>query len=425
MPERVFIIGVGMSRFCKPGKADGDYPEFAKQAGERALQDACIEYGKVDQAVASYCYGDSTCGQRALYELGMSGVPIMNVNNNCSSGSSALYVAQNMVRGGVSSCAMALGFEKMKKGSLSSAFNDRTNPMDKHVTAMAEKFDFDFSAPPAAQIFGNAGRAAMEKYGTKPETFAKIAQKNHRNSTRNPYSQFTDEYSLEDIKNAPVVYEPLTKLQCCPTSDGAACVIVANEKFVKDHGLEGQAVEIVGMAMATDKQGAFDNMYDIAGFGMTRSAADQAYEMANVTADQVQVCELHDCFSCNEYVTYEALRFCPEGKAEEFVNNGDNDYGGKIVCNPSGGLISKGHPLGATGLAQATEITWQLRGEAVERQVKDAKIGCAHNIGLGGAAVVTILKRPEEWLNKQPKRKISLAAGPPELVPPQNASSKL
>lgn len=224
------------------------------------------------------------------------------------------------------------------------------------------------------------------------------------------YSQFRDEYSLEQIIKAPTVYEPLTKLQCCPTSDGSAACIVASEAFVKKHGLEGQAIEIVGMSMRTDTASTFNgDMIKMVGFDMTRGAAEEAYKQANVKPTDIQVLELHDCFSANELVTYEALKLCPEGGAEKFVESGNNDYGGQTVVNPSGGLISKGHPLGASGLAQATEMVWQLRNECEKRQVKNAQTAMTHNLGLGGAVVVTIYKKPEEWKGKPMKRKASLA----------------
>jgi sterol carrier protein 2 len=344
-----------------------------------------------------------------VYELGLSGKPIYNVNNNCSSGATGLFMAKQFVAGGLAECVLALGFEKMEKGSLGSKFQDRTNPMDKHMLHMMDSYEFT-PAPPAAQMFGNAGRDHMKKYGTKPETFAKIAYKNHKNSVLNPYSQFRDEYSLEQILGSKTVYAPLTKLQCCPTSDGAAACLVASEEFVKKHGLEGQAIEIVGMAMRTDTKSTFEgDMMKMVGFDMTRNAAEDAYQQASIKATDIQVLELHDCFSANELVTYEALKLCPEGGAEKFVENGDNDYGGQVVVNPSGGLISKGHPLGASGLAQATEMCWQLRGECEKRQVPNASVAATHNLGLGGAAVVTVYKKPQEWQNIAPKRKESLA----------------
>ena len=321
----------------KPGRTDKDYPDFAKEAGERALADACVSYDDIEQVAVGYVYGDSTCGQRAVYELGMTGKPIYNVNNNCATGSSALFMVKQFIEGGLCDCAMALGFEKMEKGSLGAKFMGRTNPMDKHMMGMMELREFA-PAPPAAQIFGNAGREHMDKYGTKPETFAKIACKNHRNSVNNPYSQFQDEYSLDQIKQAPTVYEPLTKLQCCPTSDGAACAILASEDFVKKHGLEGQAVEIVGMSMATDVGDVFTakSCIKLAGSDMTRIASQEVYKQSGLSPEDVDVVELHDCFSANELITYEGLGLCKEGEAASFVERGDNDYGGKVVVNPSG-----------------------------------------------------------------------------------------
>jgi acetyl-CoA acyltransferase len=395
MAERTFVVGVGMTKFEKPGSKDWDYPDMGREAGEKALADAGIDYGEVQQAFIGYCYGDSTSGQRALYELGLSGIPAINVNNNCSTGSSALYLARQMVGAGVVDCALALGFEKMKRGSLGSNFEDRTNPMDKHVMDMIGRRGFA-PAPPAAQVFGNAGREYMERYGVDAEAFAKIGEKNHRHSVNNPYSQFQDEYSLDDIKNAPMVYEPLTKLQCCPTSDGGGAAIIASERFVREHGLEDKAVEIVGQAMTTDFQNTFDGSdMSIAGFHMTQAAARQAYEESGLGPEDVQVIELHDCFSANELITYEALGLCPEGKAGELIHEGAVTYGGRWVVNPSGGLISKGHPLGATGLAQCSELTWQIRGEADKRQNGEVTAALQHNLGLGGAAVVTMYRKAE------------------------------
>ena len=395
MGRKVYVIGVGMTKFEKPGSKQWDYPDMAREAGQKALADAKIPYDQVEQVAVGYCYGDSTAGQRAVYEIGLSGVPIYNVNNNCSTGSTALFMAKQFVEGGLAECAMALGFEKMEKGSLGIKYTDRTVPMDKHMKAMVEKRGFA-KAPAAPQMFGNAGREHMEKYGTKPEVFAKIGHKNHKHSVNNPYSQFQDEYSLEDILNAPMVYEPLTKLQCCPTSDGSGAAILACEDFVKKHGLMGQAVEIAGMAMATDMPSTFGEKSDIklVGFDMSQAAARKAYEQAGVGPENAQVIELHDCFTANELITYEALGLCPVGKAGDLVNEGATTYGGQWVVNPSGGLISKGHPLGATGLAQCAELNWQLRGLAEKRQVKDAKVAIQHNLGLGGAAVVAVYRKP-------------------------------
>jgi len=401
---KAYVVGVGMTKFEKPGRRENfDYPDMAKEAVENALTDAGLKYSDVEQACVGYVYGDSTCGQRALYPLGMTGIPVYNVNNNCATGSSALFLANQLVRGGISDCVLALGFEKMQKGSLSATFSDRENPVQRHVEAMMQVRDLE-AAPIAPQMFGNAGREHMEKYGTKPEHFAKIAWKNHKHSVNNPYSQFQDEYSMEQISGAPMVHQPLTKLQCCPTSDGGAAAVVVSEEFVKQRGLESRAVEIVGMEMATDVPAALEGKSCIqaVGFDMTKLAAEKLYKKAGVSAKDVQVVELHDCFSANELVTYEALGLCEVGKAGEFIDAGDNTYGGKYVVNPSGGLISKGHPLGATGLAQCYELSSQVRGEAANRQVAGAKMALQHNLGLGGAVVVALYKMgfPEQQQQK-------------------------
>ncbi|XP_056020038.1 sterol carrier protein 2-like isoform X3 [Ostrea edulis] len=366
---------------------------MAKEAGTKALEDAGVTYDQIEHACVGYCYGDTTCGQRALYQLGMSGIPIYNVNNACATGSTALYMAKNLIMGGLADCVLALGFEKMQKGSLGSTYTDRTNPMDKHMEVMMNAHGLD-KGPITAQMFGNAGREHMEKYGTQPEHFAKIAWKNHKHSTNNPYSQFRDEYSLEQIMASPKIHDPLTKLQCCPTSDGSAAAVLCSEEFVKKHNLQNQAVEIVAMEMGTDFPSAFkdNSCMKMVGYDMAKAVANRAFEKAGLSRDAVQVVELHDCFSCNELITYEALGLCEEGKAKDLIDSGNNTYGGKFVINPSGGLISKGHPLGATGLAQCAELSWQLRGMAGRRQVNGAKVALQHNLGLGGAVVISIYR---------------------------------
>ncbi|XP_066996706.1 sterol carrier protein 2 [Anabrus simplex] len=391
---KVYVIGVGMTKFEKPGRRDDfDYPQMAKEAVSKALNDARIQHAEVEQACVGYVYGDSTCGQRALYEIGMTGMPIYNVNNNCSTGSTALFMAKQIIESGNADCVLALGFEKMERGSLSSKYLDRTNPMDRHVEVMADIAGIS-NSPIAAQMFGNAGKEHMEKFGTKEEHLAKIAYKNHKHSVNNPYSQFREEYTLEQIMNSPRIFGPLTKLQCCPTSDGAAAAVLASEHFVHKHGLESQAVEIIGMEMATDLPSTFNerSCMKVVGYDMTKAAATKLFEKVNYKPHDVDVVELHDCFSANELISYEALGLCEPGKAAELIDSGNNTYGGRYVVNPSGGLISKGHPLGATGLAQCAELCWQLRGLAGNRQVPGAKLALQHNIGLGGAVVVALYK---------------------------------
>ncbi|MBX8690492.1 lipid-transfer protein [Mycobacterium sp. 20091114027_K0903767] len=400
MPNKVYVIGVGMTKFEKPGhrtNEDGsawDYPDMARESGSKALADAGIDYREVQEAYVGYVYGESTSGQRAVYELGMTGIPVVNVNNNCSTGSTALYLAARAVRSGLADCALALGFEKMQPGSLGSTYDDREQPMAKHIMAMAEISEVLF--PPAPWMFGAAGREHMQQYGSTTEHFAKIGLKNHKHSVNNPYAQFQDEYSLDDILGSRMIYDPLTKLQCSPTSDGSGAAILASEEFVDKHALADRAVEIVGQAMTTDFENSFDGTCKaLIGYHMNVAAARQVYDESGLGPDDFQVVELHDCFSANELLLYEALGLCGEGEAAKLIDNGDTTYGGRWVVNPSGGLISKGHPLGATGLAQCAELTWQLRGTADKRQVDNVTAALQHNIGLGGAAVVTAYQRAD------------------------------
>ncbi|MET9318664.1 lipid-transfer protein [Streptomyces sp. NPDC003038] len=392
-----YIVGVGMTKFEKPESRDWQYWDMAKEAGSAALADAGVDYRLVGQVPVGYCFQASTAGQRAAYELGLSGVPVYNVNNNCATGSTALMLARQFVEGGINDCVLALGFEKMKKGALGGGADGgdfTTSPVARHYGVMAAGHGFAMS-PPTAQIFGNAAREHMERYGTTPAQLAAVGAKNHRHSANNPNAQFQDVYSVEEILAAKTIHDPLTKLQCSPTSDGAAAALVVSERFVVRHGLHHKAVEIVGQAMTTDTEASFSSgsCIDVVGKPMTAAAARQVYEASGLGIEDVDVVELHDCFSVNELLTYEALGMCGDGASGKLVESGATTYGGRWVVNPSGGLISKGHPLGATGLAQAAELVWQLRGEAGPRQVACARVGLAHNIGLGGAAVVTLLRK--------------------------------
>lgn len=367
-----YVLGVGLTKFIKPrGKVD--YTELGFEAGIKALLDAQVTYDDVDQGIACYCYGDSTCGQRVFYQFGMTKIPIYNVNNNCSTGSTGLHMAREMVGHGAADCVMVVGFEKMFPGSLQSFFRDRTNPTSTTVEMMKQTRGIT-NAPGAAQMFGNAGREYMEMYalrcspwcilssisltltphrhGAKPEDFAEIARINHAHSKRNPYSQFQHEYSLDEILSSPKIHDPLTKLQCCPTSDGGASAIIVSDSFLaaRPH-LRLQAIQIAGQCLATDADSLFNrSSISLMGFDMTKYAAKTALAEAGLSAQDVTLCELHDCFSANEMITLDALGLSEPGKAHEMVRKGDITYGGKCVVNPSGGLISKGHPLGATGI---------------------------------------------------------------------------
>ena len=395
MANKVYVVGVGMTKFEKPGSREGwDYPDMARESGTKALTDAGVDYREIQQGFVGYVAGDSTCGQRALYELGMTGIPIVNVNNNCSTGSTALFLAAQAIRGGLADCVLALGFEKMQPGSLGGGADDRESPLRRHIKALAEIDEITF--PVAPWMFGAAGREYMREHGATAEHFAKIGYKNHKHSVNNPYAQFQQEYSLQDILGARMISDPLTKLQCSPTSDGSAAAVLASEAFVESHDLADRAVEIVGQAMTTDFASTFDgSAKNIIGYDMNVQAAQQVYDQSGLGPQDFQVIELHDCFSANELLLYEALGLCGEGEAPALIDAGATTYGGRWVVNPSGGLISKGHPLGATGLAQCSELTWQLRGTADARQVDDVTAALQHNIGLGGAAVVTAYQRAQ------------------------------
>ncbi|KAJ5570426.1 Non-specific lipid-transfer protein [Penicillium hispanicum] len=390
-----YVLGVGMTKFIKPrGKVD--YNELGYEAGIKAMLDAKINYDDVDQGVACYVYGDSTCGQRVFYQFGLTNIPIYNVNNNCSTGSTGLAMARTLVSHGAADCVLVVGFEKMNPGSLQSMYNDRTNPTGLFGAIMAETRGVT-NAPGAAQMFGNAGREYKEKYGATNEDFAEIARVNHEHSKRNPYSQFQQEYSLEQVLKAPMIHEPLTKLQCCPTSDGGAATVVVSQEFLdaRPH-LKEQAILIAGQTLASDTDQVYNrSAIDLMGFGMSRHACRTAIAEAGVNVKDIKVCELHDCFSANEMITIDALELCEPGKAHEMVRRGDITYGGKMVINPSGGLISKGHPLGATGLAQCAELVWHLRGWANNRLIAGTDAALQHNLGLGGAVVVTVYKRAD------------------------------
>lgn len=400
--SNVYVLGVGMTPFTKPGDPEvPDYHIFAAQAMKEALEDADLTYDKIEEAHAGYVYGESCSGMCAVYEVGQTGIPIFNYNSNCSSGSSALYGARRAVASGVTDCALVVGFEKMEKGALGTKYNDRQMPGMLHAAAlgpfiterMAEGIKPGKGAAGAAIMFGSAGQEYLEKYGTAKETFAKIQQKARRHAEHNPRALFTQQLSVEEILESPYQYGPLTRLQCCPPTCGAAAAILVSEEFLKKHGRQAE-VKIAGQAMETDSKDSFDgSMMNMVGYGMAKRAAESVYEEAGIGAEDVDVVELHDCFTANELITYESLGLTPEGTAEKFILDGDNTYGGKVVTNPSGGLLSKGHPLGATGLAQCFELVNQLRGNVDKRQVEGAKVALQHNVGIGGACVVTMYEK--------------------------------
>ena len=390
MSSSVYVAGVGMIPFVKPG-ANAPYHVMGTEATRLALSDAGLDYGLIQQAYVGYVYGDSTCGQRALYPVGMTGVPIINVNNNCSTGSTALFLARQAIASGALDCVLALGFEQMKPGALGAVFTDRPSAFD-DFDAAADKLVDAPGVPLALRYFGGAGLSHMKKYGTPLTSFAKVRAKASRHAKNNPLALFRKEVTADDVMNDQVIWPGvMTRLMACPPTCGGAAAILVSEKFASQHGLR-KDVRIAAQAMTTDTASTFGSgdMMQVVGFDMARAAADSVYQAAGVGPEDLDVVELHDCFAQNELITYEALGLCPEGEAEAFIEAGDNTYGGKVVTNPSGGLLSKGHPLGATGLAQCWELTHQLRGTAEATQVDGVEHALQHNLGLGGACVVTL-----------------------------------
>jgi len=385
MNPTTYIAGVGMIPFVKPGASE-PYDQMGAAAVRQALADAGLDYAQVRQAFVGYVYGDSTCGQKALYHVGMSGIPIVNVNNNCATGSTALFLARQAIAAGAD-CVLALGFEQMAPGALGSVFKDRPSPFDP-FDAVTDALVGMPDVPLALRYFGGAGQQYMRRYGIGLESFASIRAKASRHAANNPMALFRKEVSTQDVLDSPTLWPGvLTRLMACPPTCGAAAAVLVSADFAKRHALRSD-VALVAQAMTTDTPSTFasGDMMRLVGYDMAQAAAQQVFEQAGIGPKDLDVVELHDCFAQNELITYEALGLCPEGGAEKFIADGDNTYGGQVVTNPSGGLLSKGHPLGATGLAQCYELTQQLRGSAGARQVAGAKTALQHNLGLGGLA---------------------------------------
>lgn len=389
MSRDVLVAGVGMVPFKKPGTSLS-YFEMGRDAIRLALADSGVDYPKVQQAYAGYVFGESTSGQRAVYEVGMTGIPVVNVNNNCSTGSTALLLARQAILTGEIDCALAFGFEQMQPGAIQQYWQDRPSVLDRFDVVCKEAGCPDL--PAALRYFGGAGREHMQKYGTKLTTFAKIRAKASRHAANNPLALFRSVLTEEEVMQSPEMWPGVMhRLMACPPTCGGAAALLVSKEFAAKNRLSPK-VKILGQTMATDFESTFKShsMINLVGFEMSAAGAKSVYEKAGIGPDEVDVCELHDCFAQNELITYEGLGFCPVGEAERFVEAGDNTYGGKVVTNPSGGLLSKGHPLGATGLAQCYELTRQLRGTAEKTQVEGARIALQHNLGLGGAAVITM-----------------------------------
>ncbi|PRP87977.1 hypothetical protein PROFUN_02714 [Planoprotostelium fungivorum] len=402
---RTFVVGCGLTKFERAGSSR-DWHELTEEALQTCMKDANVDFMQhVDAAVVGYCYGEPTCGQRAIYSLGHKGIPVFNTNNNCSTGSSAIFLARTLIEAGSHQCVIALGFEKMQR-HLSSVYTDRgwSSPLQKHYDHLYDQTTIarepiakgmnDWTSN-VVKMFGEAALEHQKKYGTSDRHFAMISHKNHRHSVNNPYSKNRKEYTLEEIQGTGKLWGPLTSAQAAPTGDGAAAVLIVSQDFLEE--------------MMTDTATSFDrekrSMISMCGTDMTREAAKKLYKASGLRPRDVDVLEVHDCFSSNELMVMEALGLCEEGRGGDLVEKGrwiTNAGGGnhflvgdRWVVNPSGGLESKGHPISATGVAQCIELCWQLRGEAGKRQVGGARVALQHNLGLGSAVVITAYKRYE------------------------------
>jgi acetyl-CoA acetyltransferase len=379
-----------MIPFTKPGAseaypADGRRPPRAWRWPMPASTTRWIE-----QAYVGYVFGDSTAGQAAVYGVGLTGIPVINVNNNCSTGSTALFLARQAVQSGAVECALALGFEQMVPGPLKGAWTDRPSPLAHFIERMAEDQGYDEAAAARRAVLRRRRRATTSgQHGIDKRTFARISVKARQHAARNPLAVFRQTVTLDEVLAAPGV-RPADAAAVLPADLRRRRGGGLQRRVRRRHGLD-RRVRIAAQAMTTDGPSTFDShdMRKPGGLRHGGGSGQQGLPEAGIGPDDVDVVELHDCFTANELITYEALGLTPEGTAEKFIVDGDNTYGGRVVTNPSGGLLSKGHPLGATGLAQCAELTWQLRGQADQRQVEGARVALQHNLGLGGACVVT------------------------------------
>jgi sterol carrier protein 2 len=390
--REALIAGVGMVPFTKPS-ASATYADMAPEAIRLALADADLTFSDIEEAYAGYIYGDTCSGQFVVYRAGMTGIPIINVNNACATGSTAIYMGRRAIVAGQADCVLIVGFEQMNPGALGDHYLDRPSPMTDFGVAMNKLIDVD--VPPALKYFGGAGLSHMKKHGTTLADFAKIRAKASRHAANNPLAVFRDVVSEQDVLQSKEVWPGvMTRLMACPPTCGAAAAVLVSGDFAKQRRLS-PAVRIAAQALTTDGPEAHTSKdpMDLCGYGMTGRAAAAVYEQSGVDPQDIRVVELHDCFAQNELITYEGLGLCPEGGAQKFIADGDNTYGGRVVTNPSGGLLSKGHPIGATGLAQCFELNQQLRGAAGARQVDGLKHALQHNLGLGGACVVTLYEK--------------------------------
>ena len=374
--REVFVAGVGMIRFGR--YPDRDVPDLGAEAALLALADAGLTMRDVEFLAAGCLFqANAMVGQRVLQEIGQTGIPVVNVANACATGSTAFREAWMAVASGEYDVALAVGVEQMGKMGLLTGGGGGSGIRTEGVIGSG--------LMPA--VFGQAGMEHMRKYGTTQEQFAKIAVKNHRHSTKNPLSQYQVEVSLGDVLKARMVAYPNTLYMCCPTGDGSAAAVVVSPEKARQLGAK---VKVLASVLTSDPWTERDlTLPDVS--TLTRNAAKQAYAKAGVGPEDVDLVELHDCFATAELLHYENLGLCGEGEAGRLIDEDETAHGGRIPVNVSGGLLSKGHPLGATGVANIFEVTQHLRGRAGDRQVEGAKVGLAHVIGLGSACTINVL----------------------------------
>ncbi|MFN8628690.1 MAG: thiolase family protein [Candidatus Binatia bacterium] len=371
--REVYVAGVSMIKFGR--YPDTDVAVLGAQAALSALKDAGMSIRDVQMLASGNLFqANATVGQRIMQQIGQTGIPVINVTNACATGSTAFREAYFAVGSGEVEVAMAVGSEQMGKAGL--------------LGAAGEGVEGILGSGLMPAIFGYAGLEHMRTYGTTVEHFAKVSVKNHKHSAKNPLSQYQNEVSLEEVLNARMVAYPNTLYMCCPTGDGAAAAIVVSEAVMKKSG--NKPVKIAASVLTSDPWTARDlTLPDVN--TLTRNAATIAYEKAGVGPQDLDLVECHDCFATAELLHYENLGLCKDGEAGSGLDEGWFEWGGRTPVNVSGGLLSKGHPLGATGIANIFEVTTHLRGQAGARQVENAKVGLAHVIGLGSACTINIL----------------------------------
>ncbi len=379
MSKDVYIVGIDMIRF---GRFEDAKPEsLAAQAALLALDDCGQTIRDMQAIYAGTCNG-TMMGQRMLHYIGQTGVPVVNVTNACATGATAFREAWIAIKAGLYDTCLAVGAEKMGKGMLV--------PKNNGGTAIPTEGLLGSGVMPS--VFAKMGMEHTRKYGTTFEQFARVSEKNHHHSTLNPKAMYQKETPLDMVMAADMIAYPLTKLMCSVNVDGSAAAVLMSEKKTKELGLMSRAVRVRASALTSDPFSERNLvMQDVN--TVTRLAANSAYEMAGLGPEDVDLVELHDCFATAEICHYENLELCGEGEGGAFLDSGATGLGGKIPVNVSGGLLSKGHPLGATGIANIYEISQHLRGEAGARQVADAKIGMTHVVGLGSACAVHLLER--------------------------------